>query len=163
MNICTHVKVLVTQSCPTLCDPMDCIPPVSSVLGVLQARMLEWITILLSRGSSQPRDGNHVSCFSCTGRQDIPRLQLGSPSSPKFMSIQTVMPRATWIEQLTCWKRPDARKDWRQKENRVVEDEIVGWHHQLNRRELGWTPGDGEGQGGLECCSPWGYKEWDIT
>ena len=50
------VKVFVTQLCPTLCDPMDCSPPGSSVRGVLQARTLEWVAIPFARGSSQPRD-----------------------------------------------------------------------------------------------------------
>ena len=46
------VKVLVAQSCPTLCHPMDCSPPGSSVHGILQARILEWVAISFSRGSS---------------------------------------------------------------------------------------------------------------
>ena len=50
------VKVLVTQSCLTLCDPMDYSPPGYSVHGILQARTLEWVAIAFSRGSSQPRD-----------------------------------------------------------------------------------------------------------
>ena len=50
------VKVLVTQSCPTLCNPMDYSPPGSSVHGILQARMLECVAIPFSRGSSLPRD-----------------------------------------------------------------------------------------------------------
>jgi len=40
---------------------------------------------------------------------------------------------------------------------------MVGWHHQFNGHELGQTPGDSEGQGGLACCSPWGSKESDVT
>ena len=40
---------------------------------------------------------------------------------------------------------------------------MVGWHHQLDGREFEQTPGDGEGQGSLVCCSPWGWKEWDTT
>ena len=51
----------VAQSCPTLCDPMDCSPPGSSVHGILQARVLEWGAIAFSRGSSQPRDRTQVS------------------------------------------------------------------------------------------------------
>ena len=50
----------VAQSCPTLCDPVDCSPPGSSVHGILQARVLEWVAISFSRGSSQPRDQTHV-------------------------------------------------------------------------------------------------------
>ena len=52
----------VTQSCPTLCDPMDCSPPGFSVHVILQARILEWVAISFSRGSSQPRDRTWVSC-----------------------------------------------------------------------------------------------------
>ena len=53
----------VTQSCPTLCNPMDCSPPGSSVHGIFQARVLEWGAIAFSRGSSQPRDQTQVSCI----------------------------------------------------------------------------------------------------
>ena len=45
----------------------------------------------------------------------------------------------------------------------MTEDEMVGWHHQLNEHELAQTPGDDEGQGSLACCSPCGCKEWDAT
>ena len=45
----------------------------------------------------------------------------------------------------------------------MTEDEMVGWHHQFNGHELGQTLGDGEGQGNLVCCSPWGSKESDMT
>ena len=61
-----HAKSL--QLCPILCNPMDCSPPGSSVRGILQARILEWVAIFSCRGSSQPGDGTHVSCISCIGR-----------------------------------------------------------------------------------------------
>ena len=57
----------------------------------------------------------------------------------------------------------DAGKDSEQKEKRVSEDEMAEWHHQCSECELGQTLGDGEGQGGLVCCSPWGCKELDMT
>ena len=57
----------VTQSC-LLCDHMDCSPPSSSVRGISQARILKWVAISCCRGSSQPRDGTHISCVSCIGR-----------------------------------------------------------------------------------------------
>ena len=61
--------VLVAQSCPTLCNPMDYSPQGSSVHGIFQARMLEWFAILFSRGSSLPRGRTWASCISCiTGR-----------------------------------------------------------------------------------------------
>ena len=55
------VKVLVAQSCPTLCNPMDCSPLGFSVHGIFQARLLEWVAVSSSRGSSQSRDGTQVS------------------------------------------------------------------------------------------------------
>ena len=55
------VVVLVAKSCPTLCDLMDCSLPGSSVTGISQVRILEWVAIYFSRGSSQPRDPTHVS------------------------------------------------------------------------------------------------------
>ena len=58
------VIVLVAQSCPTLCNPTDCSPPGFSAHGILQARILEWIAIPFSRGTSQPRDWALVSCLT---------------------------------------------------------------------------------------------------
>ena len=49
-----------------------------------------------------------------------------------------------------------------QEEKGMTEDEMVGWHHLVNRHEFGQTPGDSEGQGSLECCRPWGQKESDL-
>ena len=59
---CASVNVLVSQWCPTLCNPMDCSPPGSSVHRVLQARILEWVAFPFSRGSSKPRGRTQVSC-----------------------------------------------------------------------------------------------------
>ena len=64
--------------------------------------------------------------------------------------------------QLTV-KEPDAGKDWRQEEKGTTEDEMVVWHHRLNGHKFEQTLGDGDGQGSLACCSPWGCKESDMT
>ena len=73
MCVCVCVRAhahmhLLAQLCLTLCDPLDCSPPGSSVHGILQARILEWVATSSSRGSSQPRDQTHVSCVACIGR-----------------------------------------------------------------------------------------------
>ena len=71
-----------------------------------------------------------------------------------------------WSSDVNSWllgKVPDAGKDWRQKEQRASEDEMAGWHHWCNGHELGQTSGDGEGQGGLACCSSWGCKKSETT
>ena len=60
-------------------------------------------------------------------------------------------------------KDPDAGIDWRQEEKGSIEDEMVGWHHWLNGHVFEQALGDGEGQGNLTCCSPWGCKELDTT
>ena len=58
---------------------------------------------------------------------------------------------------------PDAGKDWRQEEKGRTEDKMVSWHHWLNGHKFELALGDGEGQGSLACCSPWGCKESDTT
>ena len=71
-----------------------------------------------------------------------------------------------WPPHVMSWltgKDPDAAKDWRQEKKGMTEDEMVGWHHRLNGCEFEQTPGVGDGQGSLVCCSPWGLKESDTT
>ena len=60
-------------------------------------------------------------------------------------------------------KDSDAWRDWGQKEKGTTEDEMAGWHHQIDGCEFGWTLGDGDGQGDLACCNSWSYKELDMT
>ena len=82
------VLCLVPELCPTLCNPMDCSPPGSSVHGVLQARVLEWVAISFSRGSSQSRDQSRVCCNSCLGRRIVlPLSHMGS----LFLNISIYM------------------------------------------------------------------------
>ena len=71
-----------------------------------------------------------------------------------------------WPPHAKSWligKDPDAGKDWGQEEKGTTEDEMVGWHHRLDGHGFGWTPGVGDGQGGLVCCDSWGHKESDTT
>ena len=66
-----------------------------------------------------------------------------------------------WPPDAKNWligKDPDARKDWRQEEKGMTEDEMVGWHHKLNRHEFEQAPGVGDRQGSLACCSTWVTK-----
>ena len=71
-----------------------------------------------------------------------------------------------WPPHVKSWligKDPHAGKDWGQKEKGITGDEMAGWHHWLDGREFEWTPGVGDGQGGLACCNSWGHKESDKT
>ena len=71
-----------------------------------------------------------------------------------------------WPPHMKSWltgKDSDAGRDWGQEEKGTTEDEMGGWHHRLDGREFEWTPGDGDGQGGLACCNSWGRKESNTT
>ena len=71
-----------------------------------------------------------------------------------------------WPSDVKNWltgKDLSAGKDWTEEEKGMTEDEMVRWHHQLNRYEFEQALGIGGGQGSLACCSPWGHKEWDLT
>ena len=71
-----------------------------------------------------------------------------------------------WPPNAKSWligKDCDAGRDWGQEEKGTTEDEMAGWHHWLDRYESEWTPGVGDGQGGLVCCDSWSRKESDTT
>ena len=71
-----------------------------------------------------------------------------------------------WPPDAKSWltgKDTDAGRDWGQEEKGTTEDEMAGWHDRLDGRESHWTPGVGDGQGGLACCGSWGRKESDMT
>ena len=71
-----------------------------------------------------------------------------------------------WPPHVKSWligKDSDVGRDWGQEEKGTTEDEMAGWHHWPNERESQWTPGVGDGQGGLACCDSWGCKESDMT
>ena len=94
----------VAQSCPTLCNPKDCNPPGSSVHGILQARILVWVAMPFSRGSSWPRDLTHVSYVSCIGRKILYHShQLGSPLGP--IKLSNLLPTSHLHS-------PKVRLDW---------------------------------------------------
>ena len=101
--------------------------------------------------------------------------QKGDPTSPSKGDQSWVFIGRTdveaetpilWPPDVKSWltgKDPDAGKDWGQEEKGTTEDEMVGWHHWLNGHGFGWTPGAGDGQGGLTCCNSWCHKESDTT
>ena len=171
----------VAQSCPTLCNPMDCIPPGSSIHGIFQARMLEWVAISFFRGSSWARDqaqASHtlgrlftiwvtrededtVKCLlrACNPKGNQSWISIGRTDAEAKVPILWPPDAKGWLIR----KDPDAEKDWRQEEKGTIENEMIGWHHWLNGHEFEQALGFGEGQGSLECCSPWGRQELDTT
>ena len=88
--VCMLAKSL--QLCPSLCNPMDCSLPGSFFHAILQAKILEWVAIPFSRGSSQPRDQTCVSCISCIGRQFLYQF---------FFFLIMSSPHTTLLEVIT--------------------------------------------------------------
>ena len=88
-----HSKLL--QLCPTVCDTLDCSPPGYSVHGILQARILEWVAIPSSKGSSQARDRTHISCI-CLHWQ-VGSLPLMPPGKPRY-SLSSWLCGSLWPE-----------------------------------------------------------------
>ena len=98
---CVHAKSL--QSCPTLCDPVDHSQPDSSVHGILQARILEWVAMPSFGASSQPRDWTHVSYISCIGRWVfLPLMLLGKPFLPILPQANPLMYLNLRVPHLQC-------------------------------------------------------------
>ena len=67
------------------------------------------------------------------------------------------------MRRVDSLEKTDAGRDWGQENKGTTEDEMAGWHHWLDGYESEWTPGDGDGQGGLACCTSWGREESDTT
>ena len=109
-----HWLCVCAQSCPTLCDPLNCNLPGSSVYGIFQTRILEEIAFSYSRGSSWPRDWTHISCVSCIAsgffttesswKSCCPRLSFAKRDrmwTSSLLAFATPRP-------LSAWKRPQA-------------------------------------------------------
>ena len=99
---------------------------------------------------------------------DCKEIKLVNPKGNQSWILEGLMLKLQYFGHLV-WraysleKGPDAGKDWRQEKKETIENEMVGWHHWLNGHEFEQALGDGEGQGRLVCCSPWGRKELDMT
>ena len=113
-------------------------------------------TVVLEKTLESPLDCNEIKSVNPKGYKSwiFIRRTDDEAESPIF-----------WLPDVKSWLRedPDAGRDWGQEEKGTTEDEIAGWHHRLDGHEFEWTPGVGDGQGGLACCDSWGRKESDMT
>ena len=117
---CTCVLVFITQSCPTLCDPMDYIPPGSSVHGILQTRLLEWFAIPFSRETSQPRDWTQVSRVAGEFFTIWATLEIKVTCKPKYInqhrdthcSLFIPTPLHIWSHDRPQWKINSGEKPY---------------------------------------------------
>ena len=126
------------QSCLTLCDPIDGSPPDSAIPGILQARTLEWVAISFSNALKWKVKGKSLSHA---------RL-IATPWTAAYQA-----PLSMGFSRQEYWSGV-----LHQSNQRVTEDEMVGWPHWFNGHKPGQIPGDSEGQGSLVCLSPWGRR-----
>ena len=114
-------------------------------------------TVVLEKSLESPLDCKEIKLVNPKGNQSW--IFIGRAEAEAEAPILWPCDLKSWLIR----KDPDIGKDWRQEEKVTTEDEMVGWHHQLNGHEFEQAPGDGEGQGSLVCCSPRGCKELDTT
>ena len=111
-------------------------------------------TVLLEKTLQSPLDSREIQPVHRKGNQSW--ICIGRTDAKADVKPPDVK---NWL----IWKDPDAGKDWRWEEKGTTEDEKVGWPYRLNGFEFELTPGVRDGQGSLTCCSPWGFKELDMT
>ena len=114
-------------------------------------------TVELEKTLESPLDCKEIQPVHPKGNQSW--IFIGRTNAEAETSILWPPDAKNWL----MWKDPDAGEDWRWEEKGTTEDEMVGWHHQLEGHEFDQDPGVGDGQGGLACCSPWGHKELGTT
>ena len=114
-------------------------------------------TVMLEKTLESPLDCKEIQPVHSKGDQSW--VFFGRTDAEAVTPILWPPYNKNWL----IGKDPDAGKDWRQEEKGMTEDEMVGWHHQLDGCEFEQAPGVGDGQGSLACCSPWGHKESDTT
>ena len=126
--------------------------------GLVLKKWCFW-TVVLEKTLESPLDCKEIQPVHPKGDQS--RVLIGRIDVEAETPILWPPDGKSWL----IWKDPDAGKDWGQEEQGTTEDEMVGWHHQFNGHEFGWTLGVGDGQGGLVCCSSssWHHKESDTT
>ena len=113
-------------------------------------------TVVLEKILESPLDCKEIQPVHSEG--DQPRDFFGRNDAKAETPVLWPPHGMSWL----IGKDSDAGRDCRQEEKGMTEDEMAGWHHWLDRLESEWTPGAGDGQGGLVCCDSWGRKESDT-
>ena len=114
-------------------------------------------TVVLEKTLESPLDCKEIQPVHPKGNQSW--IFVGRTDAEADAPILLSPDAKNWL----IGKDLDAGKDWKQEEKGMTEDEMFGWHHQLDGHEFEQAPGVGDGQGSLVCCSPWGHKESDTT
>ena len=119
-------------------------------------------TVVLEKTLESPLDCKEIQPVSSEGGQFWRKSALDFFGRNDAKAETPVL----WPPHAKSWligKDSDAGRDWKQEEKGMTEEEMAGWHHWLDGCESEWTPGVGDGQGGLVCCDSWGREESDTT
>ena len=114
-------------------------------------------TVVLEKTLESPLDCKEIQPVHSEG--DQPWVFFGRNNAKAEIPVLWPPHAKSWLFGKDC----DAGRVWGQEEKGTTEDEMAGWHHWLDGHEFGWTPGVGDGQGGLACYNSWGHKESDTT
>ena len=114
-------------------------------------------TVVLVKTLESPLDCKEIKPVNPKGNQ--PWIFIGRTEAEAEAPILWPPDTKSWL----IGKDSDAGRHWGQEEKGTTEDEMAGWHHQLDGHEFGWTSGVDDGQGGLACCNSWSLKESDMT
>ena len=115
-------------------------------------------TVVLEKTHESPLDCWEIQLVHSKGDQSWVFFSISPDAKAETLIL--------WPPHVKSWligKDSNAGRDWGQEEKETTEDKMVGWHHRLDGHEFEWTPGVGDGQGGLACCVSWGLKESDMT
>ena len=114
-------------------------------------------TVVLEKTLESPLDCKEIQLVHSKG--DEPWVFFGRNDAKAETPVLWPAHAKSWL----IGKDSDAGRDWGQEEKGMTEDEMAGWHQWLDGHASEWTPGIGDGQGGLACCNSWGHKESDMT
>jgi len=114
-------------------------------------------TVVLEKTLESPLDCKEIQQVHPKGNQSLIFIRRTDAEA------ETLLLWPPDVKNWLIWKDRDTGKDWRWEKKGTTEDEMAGWHHQLDGQEFEQVPGVDNGQGSLACCSPWGFKESDMT
>ena len=172
------------QSCPTLCDPIDGLGSIlksrditlPTKVHLLRAMVFPVVMYECKSWTVKKAEHWRIDAFElwCWRRllrvpwtarrsnQSILKISPGCSLEGMMLKLK-LQYFGHLMKSWLIGKDSDAGRDWGQEEKGTTEDEMAGWHHRLDGLESEWTPGVGDGQGGLACYDSWGRKESDMT
>ena len=164
-----HTRFPCPSPSPGVCSnscPLNwwCHPTISFSVIPFSSCLQSFTELVYFQMSQLFASGGH-SLLARTNHRDQPDCKRGyrMQGSKGWVPDYLLSANFSACEELAHWKRSWSGKDWKQEEKGATEEEMVRWHHWLDGHKFEQALGVDDGQGNLECCSPWGHKESDVT